>query len=234
MIKSCRGKANNASRLMIWSLGLHQMSSNQTWKGKYGYYIRQRDLYCVNTNQEELKDSPEKHLSRVCTSWQLPVYNATENRKKFLGSVFWSSNSFKGCWNCLTKKSTLFSLLSADISAANIEGDLQSNWWKASNGVPNAVRSTLDYRCRNIEIKNNYRSTHTFVDVEMDNSPLNANLISLRHFFQIKTERKARKLKLKCRYVPHENQYKENCEVHAGSSISQFLVRRLVLSLAVV
>ena len=69
-----------------------------------------------------------------------------------------------------------------------------------------------------------------FEELHIRDIPKNANLISSHCFFQIKFDGHDKKLKLKCRLVPHGNKDKEKDNIRSDSSTAQFTVIRALLT----
>ena len=82
--------------------------------------------------------------------------------------------------------------------------------------------------------KENYLHANAYQEVEYGQLPRNANIISSHHFFQIRCDGEEGKLKLKYRLVPHGNSDRDNDFVRKDSATAQFLIIRVVLSLAAI
>ena len=81
--------------------------------------------------------------------------------------------------------------------------------------------------------KVNYVERGAYQPVFIRDVPRNSNIISSHHFFQVKRDGEASKLKLKCRLVPHGNRDAEKQSLRSDSSTAQFPCIRVLLSLSV-
>ncbi len=79
------------------------------------------------------------------------------------------------------------------------------------------------------EYKNYMDSVQIF---SLSSLPRSANIVSFPHFFKVKFHGETGKLKLKCRIVPHGNKNQLKDEIRSESSIAQFPIIRMVLSMA--
>lgn len=80
--------------------------------------------------------------------------------------------------------------------------------------------------------KGNYKDA--FEEVHYVSVSKNAKLITSHHFFQVKPEGEHRKLRSKCRMVPHGNKDQDKELIRKDSATTQFPIIRLVLSLAAI
>ena len=80
----------------------------------------------------------------------------------------------------------------------------------------------------------NYRESGAYEEVDWRKLPRGSNIITSHHFFNIKTDGEAGRLKLKCRLVPHGNQDADKDKVRKDSQTAQFPIIRLILSLCVI
>ena len=81
--------------------------------------------------------------------------------------------------------------------------------------------------------KANYVERGAYQPVSIRDVPRNSSIISSHHFFQVKRDGEASKLKLKCRLVSHGNRDAEKQSLRSDSSTAQFPCIRVLLSLAV-
>ena len=80
--------------------------------------------------------------------------------------------------------------------------------------------------------KANYRWTGAYEEVHISEVPCGSNFSSSHKFFQVKTDRELKKLKLKFRMVPHGNKDKEMEEIRKDSTTAQFPTIRALISIA--
>lgn len=71
---------------------------------------------------------------------------------------------------------------------------------------------------------------HFYDEAHIGEMPVNANIISSHHLFEVKTQGTAYKLRLKCRFVPHSNQDNEKEMIRTDAVTAQFPVFWLLLS----
>ena len=69
--------------------------------------------------------------------------------------------------------------------------------------------------------------------ISIREEPRNSNIISSHHFFQVKRDSEASKLKLKCQLVSHGNRDADKQSLRSDSSTAQFSCIRVLLFLAV-
>ena len=81
--------------------------------------------------------------------------------------------------------------------------------------------------------KQNYFAENAYEEVYIKTLPRSANIISSHHFFQIKHDGSADKLKLKCRMTPHGNQDDEKDFVRKDSRTAQFPIIRTLICLCI-
>ena len=81
--------------------------------------------------------------------------------------------------------------------------------------------------------KANYMERGAYQPISIREVPRNSNIISSHHFFQVKRDGEASKLKFKCRLVPHGNRDVDKQSLRSDSSTAQFPCTRVLLSLAV-
>ena len=81
--------------------------------------------------------------------------------------------------------------------------------------------------------KQNYFSEGAYEEVKLNTLPRNANIISSQHFFQIKTDGAADKLKLKCRMTPHGNKDDDKDTVRRDSRKAQFPIIRTFICVCI-
>ena len=79
--------------------------------------------------------------------------------------------------------------------------------------------------------KENYFAEGAYEEVDIKTLPRNANIISSHHFFQVKHDGSADKLKLKCRMTPHGNKDDDKDSVRKDSRTAQFPIIRTLICL---
>ena len=72
-----------------------------------------------------------------------------------------------------------------------------------------------------------------YEEVNVKSLPRNSNIISSHHFFNVKNDGEADKLKLKCRMTPHGNKDLEKDMVRKDSRTAQFPVIRTLISICI-
>lgn len=82
--------------------------------------------------------------------------------------------------------------------------------------------------------KENYRKEGAYKEVEYKSFPPNVNVNSSHHFFELRFSEDAGELRLKYRLVPHGNREKDKHTVRTHSSIEQFPIIRVVLTIAAI
>ena len=81
--------------------------------------------------------------------------------------------------------------------------------------------------------KGNYLERGAYQPISIRDMPRNSNIIGSHHFFQVKRDVEANKLKLRCRLVPHGNRDADKQSLRTNSSTIKFTSLWLLLSLAV-